>query len=160
MVSSIVADDRDEARRLLGMRGENDHVSKFSLKRRPYMKQKNIMLENVSHITIFLIPLTFWHQTHHILGKLFRNRHESRRRNRCAVFPNPQLIKIILNMTNCIDDFLPCNFFKQVYYLKWDWNNDTSVEIANTVVESEKTKTGNQTQLVHSFWLLGFHRKV
>lgn len=111
MVSSIVADDRDEARRILGMRGEDDHVSKFSSKRRPYMKQKDIMLENVSHITIFLISLTFWHQTHHILEKLFRNLHESRRRNRCAVFPNPRLIKIILNMTNCIDDFFALFFF-------------------------------------------------
>lgn len=42
-------------------------------------------------------------------------------------FPNPQLIKIILNMTNCIDGF----FFIQMYYLKWNRNNDTFVELAN-----------------------------
>lgn len=33
-------------------------------------------------------------------------------------FPNPQLIKIILNMTNCIDVFFVFFFILQMYYLK------------------------------------------
>lgn len=75
------------------------------------------------HITIFLISLTSWHQTHHILGKLFRDRHESRRRNRCAVFPQFWIWLIVLT-------FFLVFFILQMYYLKWNWN-DTFVELAN-----------------------------